>query len=156
MKIAKVLLTKTIESVGYVGEVVDVADGYARNYLLPHHYAAEPTQHNINKYADDRAAHEREMEKRHERATRLADELSSVSLTFMRKVHDDNKLYGSVSSHDIASKIEEETGEHIEHSRIRLDHSIEEAGQHVVTISLYKDISVDIHIMIEQQTQQEE
>ena len=149
MIIAKVLLTKTIESLGSVGEVVDVADGYARNYLFPKRLAAAPTEHNIARYAKEKAAHAAAIEEREEKARRLRDVLANRTLVFIRKAHDDNRLYGSVRAEDIVSKIEEEIGEHIEVSRLQMEHSIETLGPHGVTIGLYKDITVEVRVRVD-------
>lgn len=149
MIIAKVLLTKTIESLGSVGEVVDVADGYARNYLFPKRLAAAPTEHNIARYAKERAAHAAAIEEREEKARRLRDVLANRTLVFVRKAHDDDRLYGSVRAEDIVSQIEEEIGEHIEVSRLQMEHSIETLGPHAVTIGLYKDITVEVRVRVD-------
>ncbi len=149
MIIAKVLLTKTIESLGSVGEVVDVADGYARNYLFPKRLAAAPTEHNIARYAKERAAHAAAIEEREEKARRLRDVLANRTLVFVRKAHDDDRLYGSVRAEDIVSKIEEEIGEHIEVSRLQMEHAIETLGPHAVTIGLYKNITVEVRVRVD-------
>jgi len=149
MIIAKVLLTKTIESLGSVGEVVIVADGYARNYLFPKRLAAAPTEHNIARYAKERAAHAAAIEEREEKARRLRDVLANRTLVFVRKAHDDDRLYGSVRAEDIVSQIEEEIGEHIEVSRLQMEHSIETLGPHAVTIGLYKDITVEVRVRVD-------
>jgi len=149
MIITKVLLTKTIESLGSVGEVVDVADGYARNYLFPKRLAAAPTEHNIARYAKERAAHAAAIEEREEKARRLRDVLANRTLVFVRKAHDDDRLYGSVRAEDIVSQIEEEIGEHIEVSRLQMEHSIETLGPHAVTIGLYKEITVEVRVRVD-------
>jgi len=154
--IAKVLLTKTVERLGHVGEVVTVADGYARNYLFPQGLATEPTEHNVAQYAKERAAHEAELMKREDKALLLRDKLADQTLTFERKAHDDDRLYGSVRTEDIVSQIEEVVGEHIEASRVHLEHPIETLGPHAVTIALYKDISVDVRIQVNQEGAEEE
>lgn len=154
--IAKVLLTKTVERLGHIGEVVTVADGYARNYLLPQGLATEPTEHNMAQYAKERAVHEAELMKREEKARLLRAKLADQTLTFERKAHDDDRLYGSVRVEDIASQIEERVGEHIEAARIRLEQTIETLGPHVATIALYKDISVEVRIQVNEERAKEE
>ncbi|NQT91221.1 MAG: 50S ribosomal protein L9 [Lentisphaerae bacterium] len=149
--IAKVLLIKTVERLGHVGEVVTVADGYARNYLLPQRLGIDPTEHNIAQYAKERSAHEAELLKREEKALLLRDKLADQTLTFERKAHDDDRLYGSVRAEDIAAQIEELVGEHIEASRVHLEHSIETLGPHAVTVALYKDISVEVRIQVNEE-----
>jgi len=154
--IAKVLLTTTVERLGHVGQVVDVADGYARNYLVPRGLAVEPTEHNVARFAKERAAHEAELLQREERARVLRDKLADVTLRFERKAHDDDRLYGSVRTEDITTQIEELLGEPIEASRVQLDHPIETLGPHAVTINLYKDISVDVRIQVDEEGAKEE
>jgi len=154
--IAKVLLIKTVERLGHVGEVVSVADGYARNYLFPQRLAVEPTEHNVAQYAKERAVHEAELLKREEKALLLRDKLADLTLTFERKAHDDERLYGSVRVEDITGQIEELVGERIEASRVHLEHPIEALGPHAVTVALYKDISVDVRIQVNKEGAKEE
>jgi len=152
MTIVRVLLTTTIESLGHIGEVVDVADGYARNYLFPRGLATKPTQHNIARSAKPKASHEAELQEREEEALRLRDTLADHTLVFTRKAHDDDRLYGSVRVEDIVSQIEEELGEHIEPSRVQLEQPIETLGPHAVTINLYKNIALELRIRVEDET----
>jgi len=154
--IAKVLLTTTVERLGHVGEIVNVADGYARNYLLPRGLAVVPTEHNAARFAKQKAAHETEVLQREEKARYLRDKLADQTLHFERKAHDDDRLYGSVRGEDITGRIEELFGEHIETSRLQLEHPIETLGPHAVTINLYKDISVDVRIQVDGEGAKEE
>ena len=156
MGIAKVLLTTTIESLGYVGEVVDVADGYARNYLFPKKLATEPTPHNMARYAKLKAAHEAEMQEREAKALRWREALADETFVFVRKAHDNDRLYGSVRADEIAGKIEELIGEQIEPSRVHLHEPIETLGPHAVTIHLYKDITVELRIRVDSEEDTEE
>ena len=152
MTIVRVLLTTTVESLGDVGDVVEVADGYARNYLFPRRLATQPTPHNIACYTRSKAQHEVELEEREARALHLRDVLADRTLVFVRKAHDDDRLYGSVRVEDIVSQIEEETGERIEPSRVELPVPIETLGPHAVTINLYKDIAVELRIRVDSET----
>ena len=154
--IAKVLLTTTVERLGHVGEVVNVADGYARNYLLPRGLAVVPTEHNAARFAKEKAAHETELLQREEKARHLRDRLADRTLHFERKAHDDDRLYGSVRAEDIAGQIEELLGEHVETSRIQLEHPIETLGPHAVTVNLYKEISVEVRIQVDEEGSKEE
>ncbi|HDL85316.1 MAG TPA: 50S ribosomal protein L9 [Candidatus Acetothermia bacterium] len=151
VNIIKVLLTTTIDSLGSVGEVVNVADGYARNFLLPKRYAVAPNEHNIARFAKERDAHMAEIEEREERALRLRDKLADRILVFTRKAHDNEKLYGSVRSEDIISQIEEDLGEQIESSRVQIEEAIDTLGEHAVTINLYKDINVELRIRVDEE-----
>ena len=149
--IAKVLLASNVENLGHIGEIVNVADGYARNFLLPKGLAVEPTEHNVARFAKEKAAHEAELLQREERAVALKGRLADQMLVFERKAHDDDRLYGSVRAEDITAQIEERLGEHIESSRVQLDHPIETLGPHAVTISLYRDITVSVRLQIDEE-----
>jgi large subunit ribosomal protein L9 len=156
MVIAKVLMTTTVENVGHVGEVVDVADGFARNYLLPRGLAVAPTEHNVSRYAKERAAHEADLLERVEKARLLRGKLADQTLVFVRKAHDDDRLYGSVRIDDITRQIEELLDEHIESSRVHLERPIETLGPHSVTIALYQDISVNVRVRVDEEGAKEE
>lgn len=156
MIIVKVLLTTTVESLGDVGDVVEVADGYARNYLFPRRLATQPTPHNIARYAEPTALHETELQAREGNALRLRDALADRTLIFVRKTHGDDRLYGSVRVEDIVSQIEEEMGERIEPSRVELPHPIETLGPHSVTINLYKDVTVELRVCVDAETSSKE
>jgi len=149
--IVKVLLTTTVERLGHVGEVVDVADGYARNFLFPRKLAVEPSEHNVARFAKQRAAHEAEMLAREEKARRLRDQLADATLVFVRKVHDEDQLYGSVRAEEIVEQIAERFGESIEASRVMLERPIERLGPHAVRINLYRDISVDVRVRVDEE-----
>jgi len=151
VKIIKVLLTTTVDSLGHVGEVVEVADGYARNFLLPKRYAVTPNEHNIARFAKEREAHMAEIEEREERAKRLRDALADRVLVFSRKAHNNKKLYGSVRAEDIVTQIEQDLGEHVESGRIQLEEAIDTLGEHAVTINLYKDINVELRIRVDEE-----
>ncbi len=154
--IAKVLLTTTVERLGHVGEVINVADGYARNYLLPRGLAVPPTDHNMARFAKQKAAHDTELLQREEKARYLRDKLADQTLHFERKAHDDDRLYGSVRAEDIAGQVEELLGEHIEASRIQFEHPIETLGPHAVTINLYRDIAVEVRVQVAEEGAKEE
>jgi len=154
--IAKILLTTTVERLGHVGEIVTVADGYARNFLLPRGLAVPPTEHNVARFAKQKAVHEAELLQREEKARFLRDKLADMTLRFERKAHDDDRLYGSVRAEDVTGQIEELLGEHIETSRLQLEHPIETLGAHAVTVNLYRDIAVEVRIQVDEEGSKEE
>lgn len=156
MAIAKVLLTQSLENVGHVGEVIDVANGFARNYLVPRGFAVEPTEHNIARFAKAKEVHEAELLKREEKAKLLRDKLADLTLVFKRKAHDDDRLYGSVRAEDITAQIEERFGEHIETARIQMERPIETLGPHVVTIGLYGAISAELRVQVAEEGAKED
>ena len=95
MIITKVLLTKTIESLGSVGEVVDVADGYARNYLIPRGIAFPADDGNMRALAEEKKQAERRSTKELKSSEKLGEELEKISITLKMKVGEDEKLFGA-------------------------------------------------------------
>jgi large subunit ribosomal protein L9 len=154
IKIPKVLLTKTIDSLGRVGEVVDVAEGYARNYLFPRRLAVEPTPHNVARYAKQKATAEAELEERRIHALKLRDALVDHTFVFVRKAHDDDRLYGSVRAEDLATRVEEILAERVDPSKFTMDRPIETVGPHTVTLTLHRDVAVEVRVRVDKEGQE--
>lgn len=143
----KVLLVQHVEKLGEIGDVVTVADGYARNFLFPRRLAVEPTEHNLRQYAKFREAREKERKSREERAKELKERLTGLVLKFVREAHGE-QLYGSVRREEIAARIKEEFGAEIEKGRIALEQPLDKVGVYPVKIELYGDISVEIQVEV--------
>ena len=151
----KVLLAQPVEKLGETGEVVDVASGYARNYLFPKKLALEPTPHNIRQLEKAKVARQGELRQREDQAEAIKRQLEGMTFTFQRTAQAEGKLYGSVRPEDIASAIQEQTGHRIERDRIRLEAAIDTLGKFSVTINLYKDISSKIKVLVEDAAQED-
>jgi len=144
----KVLLIRPVEKLGDIGDVVTVADGYARNYLLPKGLAVEPTEHNLRRYRPFKQAREEELRSREEKARRLKERLDGLVLKFARPARGE-RLYGSVRREDIAARIREELGEEIERGKIELERPIERVGVYPVKIGLYGELAAAIEVEVE-------
>lgn len=151
----KVLLAKPVEKLGETGEVVDVAAGYARNYLFPKKLALEPTPHNIKQLEKAKVARQVELREREEQAEALKQQLENMTFTFQRTAQAEGKLYGSVRPEDIVAAIQEQTGQHLERDRIHLESAIDSLGKFSVTINLYKDISTKVKVLVEDAAREE-
>ena len=103
----KVILTETVESIGQIGDVVNVAPGYARNFLLPKGLAMEATGKNVRELEHKKRLLAQRREKDRQEMLSIAEKLNSVTISLRRKVSEDDKLYGSVSVTDIAKALEE-------------------------------------------------
>jgi large subunit ribosomal protein L9 len=123
----EVLLTQSVEKLGEPGDIVKVAEGYARNYLFPRKLAVLPTPHNIAQYKKIRERRELELKAREEWARAAQAKLEGFALTFLRKAHD-GKLYSSVRREEIAQQIFEKLGIEIPKDKIELDAPIESLG----------------------------
>ncbi len=144
----KVLLVKEVPGLGTPGEVVEVRDGYARNYLFPRKLAVLPAPHELARYAKLKARYEAEITDRRAKAEALAHKLQEAELVFTRRVHDKNKLYAAVRAHDVAQALAEKFGEQIPVDRIKMD-SIHELGTYTVEVNLYEEIRATVRVRVE-------
>jgi len=143
----EVILRQDVEKVGLRGEVVDVAPGFARNYLLPRGFAYEATAGNRKRIEQERQRLEQAEEQRRGSASELATKLEQVSLTFSARVGDEGKLFGSVTSSDIAHQLEGQ-GFTIEKRQIDLHEPIRALGVYRVPIRLHADVHPEIKVWV--------
>lgn len=144
----EVILREDVEKVGARGALVKVADGYARNFLLPKRLAVPATEANRKIVEQERQAHLRREAKATSDAQDLGQLLSSVTLTFRQKVGENNQLFGSVTAKDIADALEAQKF-HVERRKIQLDEPIRTLGEHAITLRLHRDVSIPIKVIVE-------
>jgi len=143
----KVILTQDMESLGLGGEIVNVAKGYARNYLVPRGMALEATEQNIKLTEMQRKNIEIKKIKAKEDALKVKERLSGISVTIAQKVGEEDKLYGSVTTMDIADQLEKQ-GITVERRRMVLDKPIKTLGDFAVTVKLHPDVSASIKVVV--------
>jgi len=143
----KVVLTQDMESLGLGGEIVNVAKGYARNYLIPRGMALEATEQNIKLTERQRKNIEIKRIKAKEDALKVKERLSGISVTIAQKVGEEDKLYGSVTTMDIAEQLEKQ-GITVERRRMVLDKPIKTLGDFAVTVKLHPDVSASIKVVV--------
>ena len=143
----KVVLTQDMESLGLGGEIVNVAKGYARNYLIPRGMALEATEQNIKLTEMQRKNIEIKKIKAKEDALKVKERLSGISVTIAQKVGEEDKLYGSVTTMDIAEQLEKQ-GITVERRRMVLDKPIKTLGDFAVTVKLHPDVSASIKVVV--------
>jgi large subunit ribosomal protein L9 len=145
----KVLLIRTVSDLGRAGEVVDVAGGYARNYLFPKKLATKATKSAMKSADIYRKRAEEEERQLENAAAALAEKLSSVSISFSKTSDESGHLYGSVTERDIASGLVK-SGFEIDRRQVRLpDGHLKSVGEHEVEIILHGDISGKIRVLVE-------
>jgi large subunit ribosomal protein L9 len=144
----EVILREDVEKVGARGTVVKVADGYARNYLLPKRLAVAATESNKKIVDQEREAHLRREAKLQSEAEGLAQLLSSVVLSFKRRVGENDQLFGSVTAKDIADALEAQKY-HVERRRVLLDEPIHTLGEHTVNVRLHREVTTPIKVVVE-------
>ncbi len=143
----KVILTETIESLGIIGTEVDVADGYARNYLLPQKKAVPDTPKNKKMLERDKAKFELQIAKEKEFAQEMANRLEGVKCEITAKAGEENKLYGSVSVNDILESLANQEIE-VEKRMILLANPIKETGTYQVLIRIYSGVETEITVEV--------
>ena len=143
----KLILKETIESLGIIGSEVDVADGYARNYLLPQGKAVLDTPENRRTLEQEKAKFEIQIAKERALAEEMAEKLEGVSCTIAAKVSEEEKLYGSVTGHDILTALSEQNIQ-VEKRMLLLANPIKELGTFKVPIRVYKGVEPEITIEV--------
>ncbi len=143
----EVILREDIEKLGARGQVVKVADGYARNFLLPRRLAVPATEANKKIVEQERQAALRREAKERAAAEELAKMLAGVTLATTQKAGEADQLFGSVTAKDIAELLEKQ-GYTIDRKKIVLDHPIKTLGEHKVTLKLHREVSVEIPVIV--------
>ena len=143
----EVILREDIKSLGRAGEMVRVKPGYARNYLLPQGLAYEATEGNRKRIAaETRVRTARDQAERTD-AERLAGTLSGLELRLTGKAGEEGKLFGSITSQDIADALARE-GYTIERRRIEMDHPIKSTGSHTVSVRLHPEVHAELRVSV--------
>ena len=146
-KTIKLLLTENVDSLGIVGDVVEVKMGYARNYLMPHDMATMPSDEAIADLAGKRAEAEKEMLALRANREQMIDKLDGVELTLVRSCNDAGHLYGSVTQQDIAEALTNE-GYPVTPRSVRLPHAIKRIDSFDIHIRLDQDLEADIKLEV--------
>ena len=151
----EVILKEDVAKLGSRGDVVKVAEGYGRNFLLPRKLAIEATAANRAVIDQMKAAAVRRVAREKGDAETLAKQFAGVEVTFTRKSGDHDQLFGSVTSADIARELESK-GVPVDCRKIQLDEPLKTVGDHQVNIKLHKDVVVPIKVHIKKEAGSEE
>ncbi len=143
----KLLLCKNVPTLGIVGDVVNVSQGYARNYLLPHQLATEPTNANMKRLAEARRQAEEELARERAVLVRLAGQINGMEVTLRARANEDGGLYGSVGRREIAAAIAEE-GHHVAPEQIQLHQPIRRLDNVEVDIRFADDLHSTIKVWV--------
>jgi large subunit ribosomal protein L9 len=143
----KVILKEEVKGLGKIGETVEVSPGYGRNYLLPRKMAMEATPHNLKIVEHERKAHEAVLRKDIEEAQALANRLSEVTLTISRQVGEGEKMFGSVTSKDVAEALERD-GLPLDKRQIHLEEPLKELGFFEVPVKLHAQVTAQVKLWV--------
>ena len=148
----EVILRETIDSLGRAGQVIKVADGYARNYLLPRKLAYVATPGNRKDIESERQSLFRKEAKQKDDSEKLKEMLDAVEIVVRRKVGEQEALYGSVTNSDVAEELEKK-GYQIEKRKIHMDDHIKTLGEFSIPIRLFKDVTAHVKLKVEPETE---
>jgi large subunit ribosomal protein L9 len=149
MKNVKVILREDLEKLGDAGEIVTVKPGYARNFLLPRGLAYEATASNVRQLEAEKRRTEQRAKRDFLEARRRASQLEGLSLTFHAKAGEESKLFGSITSADIADRVKEQGFDfEIDRRQIELEDPIKALGVYTVAIRLHTEVKPEIKVWV--------
>jgi len=143
-----VVLTQDVLDLGEAGEVKSVSDGYARNYLIPRGMAVLATKAALKQITEIQSTAGKRRDRERDSAELLAKKIEGLPLSFVAKVGEGDRLYGSITTSDIGKAIEEAIGEEVDRRRIALDRPIKTLGDHPVPVRLAKDLAPEVIVTV--------
>ncbi|NLJ60624.1 MAG: 50S ribosomal protein L9 [Firmicutes bacterium] len=147
----EVILVKDVKGLGSEGDVVKVADGYARNYLIPKGLALQATKANLRILKNEMETMETKAQKELGKAEKTAEQLEHSRVTIRCKAGEGGKLFGSVTAKDIAEAVQESLGIALDRRRIDLTEPIKAVGSYTVSVKLHQEVSTKISVEVEPQ-----
>jgi large subunit ribosomal protein L9 len=143
----EVILRQDVEELGLEGDIVKVAKGYGRNYLIPQSMALEASEHNRKALELQRKKIELKRVRFKEEAEKVKAAMEEVVVTFSQKAGEEGKLYGSVTSMDVASQLKEQ-GIDIDRRKIVMEKPIKELGEFEVGVKIYPEVTATIKVVV--------
>ncbi|HXZ12837.1 MAG TPA: 50S ribosomal protein L9 [Candidatus Sulfotelmatobacter sp.] len=147
----QIILQEDVEKLGTRGQLLEVAEGYARNFLLPRKLALEATPGNLKRLESMRAAFAKKEATEKEAAQKLAELLAGVSLSLTRKAGENDQLFGSVTAGDLSEALATQ-GYNIEKRKIALADPIKVVGEYEVSIKLHREVSATVKVTVKKES----
>ncbi len=145
----KVLLLQDVKKLGKAGDIVDVSDGYAKNFIMPQKLGREATKEVINEWKLKKGSEANRREQEKQEAIALAAELSKVKVLITVKGGEGGRLFGSVTAKDIADTLEKQTGVKVDKKKIQLKDGIKTAGAYQVEIRLHPAATAKVQVQVD-------
>jgi len=143
----KIILTKDIDKVGGAGEIVKVKDGYARNFLIPKGFAMPANEKNVKELEFNRRLIQKQIDGEYGKARELAEKIAAIDISIAKKVGEEGKLFGSVTTREIADAIKEK-GFEVDHRHIILDGPIKKSGVYEVEVKLFRELKGKVKLWV--------
>jgi large subunit ribosomal protein L9 len=144
----KIILQKAVDKLGVPGDVVDVADGYARNYLMPRGLAVKATKGGVKHVASLKRAHATRVDVAKAEAEQVAQRLTATPVTVAVHVGEEGRLFGSVTPSDVAEAIEVQTGVRVDRHDVHMDEPIRSVGVHEVRVHVFAEVDPVISVEV--------
>lgn len=145
----KVVLTKDHHELGVNGSVVEVAEGYARNYLIPNHMAVLATKNVLAHYEDRKKARAKKEADIRQRAADLGSKLGELTVNVAARVGEEGRLYGTVTTKDIAQQLADQHKIEVDKKQIEIPFAIKAIGDHSVNIKLHPEVSAQLKVTVQ-------
>jgi large subunit ribosomal protein L9 len=149
----QIILQEDVEKLGVRGDVVTVAEGYARNFLLPKNLALPASAGNLKRLEKIRATLAKKTATERDLAQKEADTLSAITITLTRKAGENDQLFGSVTSADIADAIAAQ-GHEVDKRRIQLADPIKVVGEYQVAVKLHREVTAQVKVIVQKEPQE--
>ena len=143
-----VILNRDVKGTGKAGEIVKVSDGYARNMLIPKGYAKEATEGNVRNLEKQKAIAAEKKAEEKAAAQALAEKVSAVSVTIKTKAGEGGRIFGSITSKDIADALADQHKLTVDKKKIQLDNPIKQTGELTVDIKLYPEVMAKLKVIV--------
>jgi large subunit ribosomal protein L9 len=144
----KVILTKDVDSLGHSGQVVDVKDGFARNFLFPKKMAQKATGNIVKHFEEREKAIANRMAQEIARAQEEGKKLQTKPLEFTAKVGEEGRLYGTITTKEIAQALQEQLGHEVDRKKIHVPSPIKHVGKHTVEVKLHTRVTTPIQLIV--------
>jgi len=144
----KVILQQDVKGTGKKGQVCEVADGYARNFLFPRKLAIEATQGNLQDIAHKKAAEQKRKDKEKEEALSLASKLNSLVVIVSSKTGEGGRLFGSITNKEIAEALQKQHGLTVDKRRLELKEPIKALGDYTIQAKLHPEVSAKVQVRV--------
>ena len=145
----KVILLSDVKNLGKKGDIVETAQGYGRNYLIPRKLAKEANTMNMNQALQDKKVAEHRAAQRKDEAVMLAAQVEKVTVKLKLKVGANGKLFGAVTSKDVAEALIKQTGLEVDRRKIELNDTVKLPGSYTAVAKLHPEISAKFNVIVE-------
>ncbi len=144
----KIILREKVDNIGKKGEIVEVASGYARNFLLPKNLALRATSSNVKQWEERKRVAQQKKERGKLKALKVAEKLKKVRLILQRDMGEEGKLFGVVTSQDIVEEIKKKLNLEIDHRKVNLTEPIRVIGIKEVLLKLHPEVEIPLEVEV--------